>query len=252
VRIDLELDVGELMPAILDLPLNTERCPGVVLLHGLGSNKEQIVDSVGRSLTVRGVASFALDIPVRVGEARGLASLATRNPITLVEEWCLAVRGIHHAVKFLANHDAIDPTRIGIAGYSLGAYLAVAAAAENSAIRAIALASGGDLPHETPFRSVIRAFCDPRRAVRELSGRPLLMVNGRFDQYVRPELAIALYEAANHPKEIRWYDGEHWPPSSAIDGTAEWLTQSLQGLTHPRPARRAGWRRLRTMVPNRF
>jgi dienelactone hydrolase len=248
VRVNLDLDVGELMPAILDLPDRKGQSPGVVLLHGLGSSKEQMMASIGRSLSNRGVASFAIDLPLQVSPMSGIAALVSRNPITLVEQWCLAVREAHFAVRYLAGHPAIDPTRIGIAGYSLGAYLAVMVAADNPAIRAIVLAAGGDLPPETPFAAVVRAFVDPRRAVGQLAGRPLLMVNGRNDQHVRPDLASALYEAASDPKELLWYDGDHWPPPSVIDSTAEWLMQRLNGR-RPRPRVRS--RKSRTTAPTR-
>jgi uncharacterized protein len=248
VRVNLDLDVGELMPAILDLPDRKGQSPGVVLLHGLGSSKEQMMASIGRSLSNRGVASFAIDLPLQVGPTSGLAALASRSPITLVEQWCLAVREAHYAVRFLAGHTAIDPTRIGIAGYSLGAYLAIMVAADNPAVRAIVLAAGGDLPHETPFESVVRAFVDPRRAVGQLAGRPLLMVNGRNDHHVSPDLASALYEAASDPKELLWYDGDHWPPPAVIDSTAEWLMQRLNGR---RPQPRVRSRKSRTTAPTR-
>ena len=246
VRVNLDLDVGELMPAILDLPDRKGQSPGVLLLHGLGSSKEQMMASIGRSLSNRGVASFAIDLPLQVGPTSGIAALVSRNPITLVEQWCLAVREAHFAVRYLAGHPAIDPTRIGIAGYSLGAYLAVMVAADNPVIRAVVLAAGGELPRETPFEAVVRGFVDPRRAVGQLSGRPLLMVNGRHDQHVHPDLASSLYEAASDPKEHLWYDGDHWPPPSVIDSTAEWLMRQLNGR---RPQPRVRSRKSRTTAP---
>ena len=247
MRVEVELNVGELVPAILDLPAQAGRSPGVVLLHGLGSSKEQISESVGQSLLERGVASIAIDLPVGGRQTNGLQSLASRSPIALVDQWFVAVRQVHFAVAYLASHDAIDHSRIGMAGYSLGAYLAVMVAADNLAIRAIALAAGGDLPRETPFASVVRSFIDPKRAVRELAGRPLLMVNGRQDVHVRPELARTLYEAASEPKELHWYDGGHWPPPAVIDATAAWLSRRLVGTMSSSAAES---RTARTMAPN--
>src|SRR3712207_7671979 len=46
--------------------------------------------------------------------------------------------------------------------------------------------SGGDLPANTPFASVVRTVADPLRAVRAIAGRPLLMVHGRSDRTVTP------------------------------------------------------------------
>src|SRR5436305_1907752 len=83
------------------------------------------------------------------------------------------------------------------------------------------LAAGGDLPANTPFERVLRLAADPLRAVRSIRGRPLLMINGRFDQTVKPAQATALFEAAGDPKELWWYDGGHWPPQRLIDRAAE-------------------------------
>jgi hypothetical protein len=116
---------------------------------------------------------------------------------------------------------------LAIVGYSLGAYLAVVAASEETRWRAVVLASGGDLPEQTPFVSIVRAAADPLRAVRKLCGRPLLMVNGRFDRTIKADRAERLYEAAGDPKEIHWYHGGHWPPQPAIDFGAQWLAQKL-------------------------
>src|SRR4029079_11790299 len=125
----------------------------------------------------------------------------------------------------------IDPTRIGIGGYSLGAYLGVVVASRNNHVTALALAAGGDLPENTPFSAIVRSIADPRRAVRAFTGRPLFMINGRYDKTIRPERARALFDAAGEPKELRWYDGGHWPPQHAVDQVADWLAARLMGTS---------------------
>jgi fermentation-respiration switch protein FrsA (DUF1100 family) len=80
---------------------------------------------------------------------------------------------------------------------------------------------------QMPFASLVRTIVDPCRDVRNLAGRPLLMINGSFDRTIRPEQARSLFEAASEPKELRWYDGGHWPPQSAIDSVADWLAAKL-------------------------
>lgn len=229
----VELDVAgaRQVSGVLQLPsqdASAKPSPGVLLLHGFGSRKERIANSVGRALLARGVVSLAIDLPLHRARERGLEEMLLGNPLALIQEWRLAVRESDVALQFLAEHRAVDARRLGIGGYSLGAYLAVTVAAGNPLVKAIALAAGGDLPDETPFASLVRKFADPRRAVRALAGRPLLMVNGRYDRTIRPAQARALFEAAGEPKELRWYDGGHWPPSNAIEEAAEWLTRQLR------------------------
>jgi dienelactone hydrolase len=227
MKTDLVLHDGEDIPAILTLPKASEPVSGAVLLHGFSSRKEQMANSVGRALERRGVASIAIDLPLHGAREQGVDGLSIRSPLALVQKWRLTVREGHQALEFLAGHPAIDPRRIGIVGYSLGAYLAVMIASSSPLVRAVVLAAGGDLPERTPFASLVRTIADPIRAVRGLAGRPLLMVNGRFDRTILPSQAQALFAAAGDPKELRWYEGGHWPPDGAIRDAADWLATHL-------------------------
>jgi len=228
MRHNLVLEDGEQIPAILTLPKSDAPVPAAVLLHGFSSRKEQMADSVGRALERLGIASLAIDLPLHGAREQGVEGLSIRSPLALVQKWRLAVREGHQSLRFLAGHGAIDSTRIGIVGYSLGAYLTVAIAADNRVVRAVVLAAGGDLPERTPFAALVRTIADPIGAVRTLGGRPLLMVNGRLDRTIQPSQATALFDAAGEPKEIRWYQGGHWPPARAIDDAAEWLASRLK------------------------
>jgi len=99
-------------------------------------------------------------------------------------------------------------------------------------VRAVVLAAGGDLPTRLPFAAIVRSVADPLRAVRRLSGRPLLMVNGRFDRTVTAVQAQRLFDAAVEPKELRWYAGGHWPPPNEVDAAAEWLRRQLSAISY--------------------
>jgi len=228
--VTLDIDGGEQVPGILTRPRIDEHTPGVLLLHGFSSHKERMADSIGRALGRRGVASLAIDLPLHGAREGGFENLSLRNPLALVNKWRLAVREAHAAIHYLAEHPSIDPRRLAIAGYSLGAYLSMIVAADNSLVRAVALAAGGDLPAETPFASIVRSIADPRRAARRLDGRPLFMINGRWDRTIRPEQAHVLFDAASEPKEQHWYDGGHWLPNAAVDQAADWLADQLSRL----------------------
>jgi dienelactone hydrolase len=225
--VELDADGGEPVPGILQRPASATAVPGVLLIHGFSSRKERMADSVGRALLRRGVASLAVDLPLHGARDGSIEGLSLRNPLALVQKWRQALRESNRAIHFLAEHPAIDPRRVGIGGYSLGSYIAVAVAAGNGLVRAVALAAGGDLPRETPFAALVRAVADPQRAVRRLAGRPLLMINGRHDRTIRPVQARALFAAAGEPKELRWFDGGHWPPQSVIEEVADWLADRL-------------------------
>jgi fermentation-respiration switch protein FrsA (DUF1100 family) len=132
------------------------------------------------------------------------------------------------ALAYLETHEQVDPDRLAIVGYSLGSFIANMVASEDLSVRAVVLAASGDLPEGLPFASVIRRVVDPLRAVRRINGRPLLMVNGRFDRTVTPAQAERLFAAAGEPKAMRWYGGGHWPPAREVEAAARWLASQLR------------------------
>jgi len=218
---------GDSVPAILQIPSSDDPLPGVLLLHGFSSRKERMADSIGRALAARRVASLAIDLPLHGARDAGFEGISFQNPMAVIQNWRLAVREAHAGLEYLSAHAAVDRGRIGIAGYSLGSYLATTVAADNALAKVITLAAGGDLPAQMPFAPLVRSVVDPLREIRKLAGRPLLMINGRFDRTILPDQARSLFDAASEPKELRWYEAGHWPPQSAIDSVAEWLAATL-------------------------
>ena len=229
----------ERVPATLLLPAKVQSAPAALLLHGFSSSKERMTQSVGRALLARGVASLALDLPFH-GERDGASGeIPYRNPLALVGAWRSAVREARAAIEWLSGQGEIDASRLAVLGYSLGGFLALMTAAEERLVRVVALAAAGDLPDTTPYAALVRRAVDPLRAVRRLSGRPLLLVNGRRDTTTRPAQAERLFAFADEPKQLVWYDGGHWPPPSAIEDAAEWTTARLRALSQASGTRRA-------------
>lgn len=228
VRSDLEIvDGAERIPAILLVPHSDEPRPAALLLHGFGSQKERMADTMGEALLLQGVASLAIDLPMHGRRSASPHDLAGTSPMRLLTSWRAAVREAGIALHYVASHEAIQKDRIGMVGYSLGSFLANVVAANAPNVRAMVLAAGGDLPEGLPFASLVRTVVDPLRAIRRVAGRPLLMVNGRFDRTVRPHQAEQLFAAAHEPKMMRWYGGGHWPPAREIEFAAEWLATQL-------------------------
>jgi uncharacterized protein len=235
----LRLHVGDaVVPAILLLPPAIEHpVPAALLLHGYSSRKERMADTIGRALATRGVASLAIDLPLHGDRDAPMQRQSLLNPLAVVRHWRLALTECTAALDCLAKHERYDPSRLAIVGYSLGAYLAVSVAARDTRVQAVVLAAAGDLPLGTPFERLIRSVADPLKAVRKLSGRPLLMTHGRYDRTVRPADADRLFAAAGEPKEMRWWNTGHILPAEAIDDVAGWLVRQLRA---PAVVRRSG------------
>ena len=230
IRRSLSFRLGEdgaSVPAILQLPPPPQRAPAVLLLHGWSSHKEQMASTLGRALLAHGIASLAIDLPLHGERSDANVLRGSFDPIALVREYRAALSEGELALRYLSAHPAVDPGRIAMAGYSLGSYITLAIAAREPVVKAVILAAGGDLPHESPFTRLLRPFADPVSAVKRLSGRPLLMVHGRHDRTIRAEQAECLFAAAGEPKEMQWWDAGHYLPEAAVAGAAAWLEDRL-------------------------
>lgn len=115
---------GTTLPAYLTMPTAAQRAGGrvpcMIMWNGLDSTKEHMyLSDHSHELAARGIATLMVDCPGS-GEALRLQGLTAQ---IATEEWATA------CVDHLETLDAIDPERIGIAGWSLGGYFAPRAAA---------------------------------------------------------------------------------------------------------------------------
>lgn len=217
---------GAAIPGLLRLPNLPDRVPAALLLHGYGSQKEDMAESAGDALLPLGVASLSIDLPLHGERSDPLELRSVRNPFELLRRWSAAIDEAVLGLRYLGARPEIDRGRLALVGYSLGSYLALAVAERDRAVRAVVLAAGGDLP-DVPFANIVRAIADPLSGVRALAGRPLLMVHGHRDRTILPAQAERLFRAAGEPKEIQWWDAGHWLPKAAVVRAAAWLAERL-------------------------
>jgi predicted esterase len=226
---------GARVPSIMLLPERSTPVPAALLLHGYSSSKERLSDTMGRALAARGIASLAIDLPLHGTRDDAMITEARTNPLGLLQHWKKALAEAEHAITWLTRHEAIDPQRIAVAGYSLGSYIALQTAVADKRIASVIVAAGGDLP-ATPWTRIMRMVSNPLASAKSLRGRPLLMLHGTHDRTIQREQAQRLYDAASQPKEIRWYEAGHVLPPAAGEYAAAWLvrqfgleTRSMEG-----------------------
>lgn len=218
---------GEKIPAILMLPQRSDRpCPAALLLHGFNLKKELMAFSVGTELLAKGIASLTIDLPLHGERYAGYFTMPA-NPLDLMGRWRAAQQECRLALQFLAEHPEVDASERCMIGYSLGAFLGLKVAADESYLKAIVLAAAGDLPDYIPFSAMVRMVANPLQWVRQLKGRHLLMMHGRQDTIVSPDLAQRLFDAAAEPKQFLWFDSGHILPQEAMKQAAEWLNKTL-------------------------
>ena len=102
----------------------SESVPLVVMVHGHGGTRDEsgAFKRVADELQKHGIASIRMDFP-GCGES---SEPFTKNYLTNM------LADIRAARAFAAEHEQIDPQRIGILGYSMGGRLAMLATAEGA------------------------------------------------------------------------------------------------------------------------
>lgn len=143
--VPIRIHAEELGPASSTHP--HEKRPAIILLHGSGGHVEFWTARLGQILTEARIPLYAPHYFDRTGTAR--ADLAAITDGVHVPQW---LETIDAALRFVAERPGVDPRRIVLAGISLGAFLALAFAAqlsaspdtsEHSRLRALLEISGG-------------------------------------------------------------------------------------------------------------
>src|SRR5438477_6475290 len=112
-----ESGVHDGRPYLLWLPESHPPWPGMVILHGAGSRKENHAD-FGRACAASGWAALAFDQRGH-GEADDVMSGAALADVTKM-------------ARCLADHDGVEADRVCLRGSSMGGFLAILAAASSS------------------------------------------------------------------------------------------------------------------------
>ena len=190
--------------------------PTVVLLHGYRSRKERMLRHADY-LHEAGYNVLLFDFRASGGSEGDRITLGAREQLDALG-----------ALDYLAARGDIEMTRVGFQGVSMGAAVAIMAAARDARVAAVAAeAPFKDIPSMIgtsfqhfiglpafPFAPVtvwiterrlgIRAAeISPLRAAPDLAGRPLLLIADEQDTLVSPRHVDAIFEAAGEPK-ARW------------------------------------------------
>src|SRR5579864_6203572 len=178
--------------------VNGRRLPAVIGLHGSGGGHASMADPAVL-LAERGFAVYVLHYFDRTGttEIDGLQTIVRHFPVWMKTLW--------DAVSFVAHQPQVDPGRIGLLGFSLGAYLALSGAAIDSRIQAVVEFFGG-MPKE--MKLFTRRLC------------PVLILHGEQDKTVPVEEAYHLqqllekkqivYEMQIYREVGHGFSGEIW------------------------------------------
>ena len=192
---------------------NGQRFPAIVGLHGSGGGYP-LVMVPGRVLAAQGFAVYVLHYFHRTDTTW----VSDRG--TILRHGPAWIKTVWDAISFVTHQSHVDPERVGLLGFSLGAYLSLATACIDSRVKAVVEFFGG-FPKE--MKLFMRRFC------------PVLILHGEADETVPVSEAhyIAhLAEKRKAPYEMKIYPGEGhgFTPEAMTDAgqrTLEFLRKHL-------------------------
>jgi alpha-beta hydrolase superfamily lysophospholipase len=223
--------VHEGRPYELWLPDADPPFPGLLILHGAGSRKENHAD-FARAASGYGWAALAFDQRGH-GESDDEMSPAAFGDVTRM-------------ARFLAATDGVDASRVCVRGSSMGGWLAIHCAATSDFIAgAIAICPAGEQGllrslrrGELEMRADVGALeawvpeHDVRDAVELMGGKPLILIHARGDETIPYTWSEELYERAAEPRKLIVIPGGHHRSAQhdpELHGVAlRWLERELR------------------------
>jgi uncharacterized protein len=256
-RVQIKNRRGLHLATVIHRPEKTERVPCVLLLHGfLGCKDEEHLQAFAHALTAAGLAAVRFDVSgFHESEGSPEEDFRVSNYLTDVED----------VLAYVKQLPFVDLARIGVAGHSLGAMVALIFTALHSDIKACCAIQvptkltreESTLPlqqwRETgwfeqycgePINKLIRLPYSMAEDADHFDALdymarikvPISIMYGTLDLAVTPENTISLYEAAsNCPKQlIELTDTDHdfrWHPDKlaiVVDRVIKFFLASLQ------------------------
>jgi fermentation-respiration switch protein FrsA (DUF1100 family) len=198
-------------PYLLWLPDSPPPWPGMLIVHGAGSQKENHGD-FGRACAGAGWAALAYD-------QRGHgASAEEMSPKALAD--------VGRMARFLGEIPDVDAGRVCVRGSSMGGFVAIHGAATSDALAGvIAICPAGErhllrglragtleMRAGAESRAALEAWLgehDLRDAVELIGSKPLLLIHARGDERIPSEWSEEIYERAAEPRKLIVLPGGH-------------------------------------------
>jgi len=219
--------------------------PGMVLMHGHPARARDMT-GIAQTYAGYGAVVIAIDAPFarRAGGPVGMTFLPQDRA-----EQIQVIKDLQRAVDVLRSRPNVDDDRIAYAGFSWGGATGALFVGIERRLKAAALVVGhaGQVSHHTGpegHKLIAKMPCARRVAwIRAMApiepirfvghaNVPLLLQNGRFDEFIPGYEAEELHAAAPQPKEVRWYNAGHSLGQQAVADRLKWLQEKI-GLDAP-------------------
>jgi dienelactone hydrolase len=227
---------GTRVDGYLLLPPGNRRRPAVVVVHGSGGDRSELLNEAGW-LAARNVVALTITEPSTSNPptpaSAGPAAILRQIRDTQVRD----VVAVRRAVDVLRSLRVVDPRRIGYLGWSAGAKTGAFVAASETHVKALALLSAGADPvsafvaHAPPaLRAAVRrnlGSVDPIRYIALARPGSILLEDGTRDEII-PQAALRnVIRAAPQGTTVRWYATRHALNRAAYHDAFDWLARKL-------------------------
>jgi dienelactone hydrolase len=225
---------GRRIAGYLVLPPGKERRPAVVLVHGSGGDRSELLP-LAVWLAARNVVTLTITEP---STSAPPAQATGRKLLTETRDAQVAdVVAVRRAVDVLQSLPTVDAKRIGYLGWSSGAKTGALVAAAEPRVKALVLLSAGADRLSAFVKAApaglkgatrrILGSVDPIRYMALARPGTVLLEDGRKDQIVPQSALLNVVHAAPRGTTVRWYAAQHQLDRRAFHDAFDWLQQKL-------------------------
>lgn len=240
---------GGSVPGILVEPVGRPGPrPALILVQVFQANA---LTPLAKIFAQSGAVVIAIDPPSWRYRGAGPVQLFTSQDRT---EQIQMIKDLRRAIDILQAHPNVDDNRIGLAGNSYGGMMGALLVGVDSRLKAAVLstAPGGWVTFHTStfnlstFMAQVNCAArtawfnemvpiEPIRYVNNSTSTALLFQIAQLDTAVAQEDAMALYNAAGGPKELRFYNAGHNLNAESQGERFAWLRDKLGFDPDPPP-----------------
>jgi uncharacterized protein len=219
-------------------PVRSSLRPGMILMHGLPGNETSLT-SLAATYAQYGAVVITIGAPWnrRAGPELTLTALDRVEQVQVIKD-------LQRAVDVLRSRPNVDRDRIAFVGFSWGGATGALFIGIERRLRAAALVvgHGGQVSHATGpegFKYISSLPCSRRvtwfRAMAQVepiryvgnANAPLLLQNGRSDEFVPVYEAEELHAAAPPSRTALWYNTGHSLGQQAAFDRHDWLVARI-------------------------
>jgi len=240
---------GGRVPGFLVLPPGPPGAPGegkhpaVLFLHpGQGDRSTFVAEAI--ELAKRGIVSLTVSAPFLRPENKGRRGGNPWDPEANRKEQVQTVVDLRRGFDLLTARPEVDPARLAYVGHSLGATVGgTLAGVEKRPVAYVLMAGFPSLTHASThgqgqaalaFQELLppdqqKAYVaalgpiDALHYIGHAAPAKLLFQFAHRDEFITYRDAATYLQAASNPREVKWYDTDHFFNDQAKKDRGEWL-----------------------------